>query len=86
MSEPIYTPERQEEIVNEYRKLLMDADNYNGGPRPDYKIFWSSLRGKGASILGLTMHLTESLESAHKVIDKLVKEKEQSELEVSNEQ
>jgi len=78
MSESIYTPERQEEIVNEYRKLLMDADNYNGGTKPDYKMFWSSLRGKGASILGLTMHLTESLASAHKVIDQLVEEKDQS--------
>ena len=86
MSESTYTPERQQEIVTEYRKLLMDADNYNGGPNPDYKMFWSSLRGKGASILGLTLYLLESLESSHKVIDKLVEENKQSELEVSNEQ
>ena len=41
-------------------------------------MFWTGLRGEGASILGLTMHLTESLANAKQVIDQLVEEKEKS--------
>ena len=74
-----YTAERQEEIVNKFRNLLMDADNFPREKDPnDFRMFWTGLRGEGASILGLTMHLTESLANAKQVIDRLVEEKEQS--------
>lgn len=75
----LYTDERQQEIVNKFRNLLMEADNFPRENKPDdYRMFWTGLRGEGASLLGLTMHLTESLSNAKKVIDQLVAEKEKS--------
>ena len=41
-------------------------------------MFWTGLRGEGSSLLGLTLHLSESLANAKKVIDQLTAEKEQS--------
>jgi len=75
----LYTDERQQEIANKFRNLLMEADNFPRENKPDdYRMFWTGLRGEGASLLGLTMHLTESLSNAKKVIDQLVAEKEKS--------
>ena len=75
----LYTDERQQEIVNKFRNLLMEADNFPRENKPDdYRMFWTGLRGEGASLLGLTLHLSESLTNAKKVIDQLVKEKETS--------
>ena len=72
----LYTPERQDEIINNFRQLLMDADNFpRGKDRDDFKPFWVGLRGDGANMLGLTVHLLESLTSAKTIIDKLVSEK-----------
>ena len=79
MSMNLYTDERQKDIVNKFRNLLMDADNFPRGKNPnDYRMFWTGLRGEGSSLLGLTMHLSESLTNAKKVIDQLVAEKEHS--------
>jgi len=79
MRENLYSAERQQEIVNKFRNLLMEADNFPREKNPDdYRMFWTGLRGEGASILGLTMHLTESLANAKQVIDQLVEEKEKS--------
>ena len=79
MAENRYTAERQEEIVNKFRNLLMEADNFPREKDPnDFRMFWTGLRGEGSSMLGLTMHLTESLANAKQVIDQLVEEKEQS--------
>jgi hypothetical protein len=79
MAENRYTAERQEEIVNKFRNLLMEADNFPREKDPnDFRMFWTGLRGEGSSMLGLTMHLTESLTNAKQVIDQLVEEKEQS--------
>ena len=75
----LYTDERVQEIVNKFRNLLMEADNFPRENKPDdYRMFWTGLRGEGASLLGLTLHLSESLTNAKKVIDQLVKEKETS--------
>ena len=75
----LYTDERQQEIVNKFRNLLMEADNFPRENKPDdYRMFWTGLRGEGSSLLGLTLHLSESLANAKKVIDKLTAEKEQS--------
>ena len=79
MRENLYSAERQQEIVNKFRNLLMEADNFPREKNPDdYRMFWTGLRGEGASLLGLTMHLTESLANAKQVIDQLVEEKEKS--------
>ena len=79
MRENLYSAERQQEIVNKFRNLLMEADNFPREKNPnDFRMFWTGLRGEGSSMLGLTMHLTESLANAKLVIDQLVEEKEQS--------
>ena len=77
MRENLYSAERQQEIVNKFRNLLMEADNFPREKNPDdYRMFWTGLRGEGASILGLTMHLPESLANAKQVIEPLEEEKE----------
>ena len=82
----IYTEERQKEIVSNFQQLLMDADNFPREKNPDdYKPFWIGLRGDGASLLGLTLHLTQSLTTAKRVIEELIAEKKQSEVEVAPE-
>ena len=79
MSENLYSDERQQEIVNKFRNLLMEADNFPREKNPnDFRMFWTGLLGEGSSILGLTLHLSESLTNAKKVIDQLVAEKEHS--------
>jgi hypothetical protein len=68
----LYTEERQQEIVNKFRALLLEADNFPREKNPDdYRMFWTGLRGDGASMLGLTLHLIESLTNAKTKIDQL---------------
>ena len=50
----------------------MEADNFPREKNPDdYRMFWTGLRGDGASMLGLTLHLIESLTNAKSKIDQL---------------
>ena len=75
----LYTKENQKEIVDNFVKLLMDADNFPREKNPDdYKPFWIGLRDRGAGLLGLTRYLQSSLRAAHIVIERLTAEKEQS--------
>ena len=75
----LYTDERQQEILNKFIIFLMVAYNFQRQNKPhDYRMFWTGLRGEGSSLLGLTLHLSESLANAKKVIDQLTAEKEQS--------
>ena len=68
----LYTKESQKEIVDNFVKLLMDADNFPREKDPDdFKPFWVGLRDRGASILGLARHLQSSLRAAHIVIERL---------------
>ena len=68
----LYTKENQKEIVYNFVKLLMDADNFPREKDPDdYRPFWVGLRDRGASLLGLTRHLQSSLRAAHIVIERL---------------
>ena len=71
--------ERQAEVIKEFQELLVEADNFpRGGDPSDYRKFWTGLRGKGSSILGLTRFLGDQLNMAVDVISKLeeVKKKE----------
>ena len=75
----LYTKENQKEIVDNFRELLKDADNFPREKDPDdYRPFWVGLRDRGASLLGLTRYLQSSLRAAHIVIERLTAEKEQS--------
>ena len=48
----LYTKENQKEIVDNFVKLLMDADNFPREKDPDdYRPFWVGLRDRGASLL-----------------------------------
>ena len=60
----IYTIERQNEIINNFKSLLKEADNFPRDKNPtDYKIFWTALRSEGSNLLGLTHHLLSILET-----------------------
>ena len=73
----LYTKENQKEIVDNFVKLLMDADNFPREKDPDdYRPFWVGLRDRGASLLGLTRYLQSSLRAADTVIDRLAAELE----------
>jgi hypothetical protein len=68
----LYTKENQKEIVDNFRELLKDADNFPREKNPDdYKPFWVGLRDRGAGLLGLTRYLQSSLRAAHIVIERL---------------
>mgnify|MGYP001500796864 CR=1 FL=1 len=68
----LYTKENQKEIVDNFRELLKDADNFPREKDPDdYKPFWVGLRDRGAGLLGLTRYLQSSLRAAHIVIERL---------------
>lgn len=58
----LYPEERQQEIIDNFMKLLVEADNF---PREhgsnDYKLFWTGLRLEGSNLLGLTNHLSDQL-------------------------
>tara|TARA_R100001377_G_scaffold30084_1_gene16439 strand:+ start:108 stop:308 length:201 start_codon:yes stop_codon:yes gene_type:complete len=63
----VYDEESVKKIITEFRNLLKDADNFPRDKAPnDYREFWTGLRGKGSSILGLANHLLEALNKKEK--------------------
>ena len=70
----MYDLERQKEIISNWQNLLKEADGFNSSSGKDIRYFWSELRGQGASILGLCNHLSDQLNLAADVINKLQKE------------
>ena len=58
-----YTKESAEKIIKDFQNLLMEADNFPRDKDPsDYRMFWSGLRGVGASLLGLTNYFKDIIE------------------------
>ena len=58
----MYEPERIIEIMENFQKILVEADNFPSEQDPkDYKKFWNALRGEGAAIFGLTTYLLDNL-------------------------
>ena len=53
----IYSDETIAKSISTFQEKLMETDNFNGGPNPDYKQFWLSLRADGPMILSATKHL-----------------------------
>jgi hypothetical protein len=63
----VYDDETVKKIIKEFQDLLKDADNFPRDKEPnDYREFWSGLRGKGSSILGLANHLIELINKKEK--------------------
>jgi hypothetical protein len=63
----VYDDETVKKIIKEFQDLLKDADNFPRDKEPnDYREFWSGLRGKGSSILGLATHLIELINKKEK--------------------
>ena len=58
MSDTIYSSERITEIMKDFQQALQNADNFpkNDDPK-NYRQFWVSFRGEGASLFGLTNYL-----------------------------
>ena len=46
--------EKYTKIIENFQQKLMDADNFHGGDRPDYKEFWQAWRQQGPAMLNLT--------------------------------
>ena len=62
MSDTLYTSERMIEIMKDFQKALMDADNFSkNAPSPDYRQFWTAFRKEGSALFGLTNYLLEEL-------------------------
>ena len=62
MSDTLYTSERMTEIMKDFQKALMNADNFSSKSLyPDYRQFWVSFRKEGAALFGLTNYLLEGL-------------------------
>ena len=62
MSDTLYTSERMTEIMKDFQKALMEADNFsNNDPSPDYRQFWRAFCKEGASLFGLTNYLLEEI-------------------------
>ena len=58
-----YTKKSAEKIIKDFQNLLMEADNFPRDKDPsDYRMFWSGLRGVGASLLGLTNYFKDIIE------------------------
>jgi|TARA_B100000586_G_scaffold78787_1_gene55440 hypothetical protein len=58
----LYDEKSVKKILDDFSKLLMEADNFPREKDPDdYREFWSGLRGEGSSLLGLTRHLLDVL-------------------------
>ena len=55
----MYSDETCEEAIKNFQQKLMDADNFKGGTKPDYKEFWLTMRKEGPMILNVTKHLYE---------------------------
>ena len=49
--------EKYTKIIENFQQKLMDADNFHGGDRPDYKEFWQAWRQQGPAMLNLTKEL-----------------------------
>ena len=49
--------EKYTKVIENFQQKLMDADNFHGGDRPDYKEFWQAMRLEGPMILNATKHL-----------------------------
>ena len=62
MSDTLYTSERMTEIMKDFQKALMDADNFSkNATSPDYRQFWTAFRKEGSALFGLTNYLLEEL-------------------------
>ena len=60
MSDTLYTSERMTEIMKDFQKALMDADNFSkNDSSPDYRQFWTAFRKEGSALFGLTNYLLE---------------------------
>ena len=60
MSDTLYTSERMTEIMKDFQKALMNADNFSSKSLyPDYRQFWISFRKEGSALFGLTNYLLE---------------------------
>ena len=53
----MYSDETIDKAIKSFQQKLMDADNFHGGDRPDYKEFWQAMRLEGPMILNVTKHL-----------------------------
>ena len=53
----MYSDETIDKAIKSFQQKLMDADNFHGGDRPDYKEFWQAMRLEGPMILNATKHL-----------------------------
>ena len=49
--------ENYTKVIENFQQKLMDADNFHGGDRPDYKEFWLAWRQQGPSMLSITKEL-----------------------------
>ena len=49
--------EKYTKVIENFQQKLMDADNFHGGDRPDYKEFWQAWRQQGPAMLNLTKEL-----------------------------
>ena len=49
--------EKYTKVIENFQQKLMDADNFHGGDRPDYKEFWLAMRKEGPMILNATKYL-----------------------------
>ena len=62
MSDTLYTSERMTEIMKDFQKALMNADNFSSKSLyPDYRQFWTAFRKEGSALFGLTNYLLEEL-------------------------
>ena len=63
----MYEPKRVIEIMENFQKRLVEADNFPKDQDPkDYKKFWSALRGDGGALFGLTTNLLDNLKEKDK--------------------
>jgi len=53
----IHSDETIAKSISTFQEKLMEADNFHGGPNPDYKQFWLAMRKEGPMILSATKHL-----------------------------
>ena len=60
MSDTLYTSERMTEIMKDFQKALMNADNFSSKSLyPDYRQFWTAFRKEGSALFGLANYLLE---------------------------
>ena len=53
----IYSDESCAKAIDTFQERLKEADNFKGGPNPDYKEFWLTMRREGPNILNVAKHL-----------------------------